>query len=1370
MIKAVVGIFSRNKTIYIGCLLFGWIFFFSTSLFAQQEEFAFRRISTAAGLSQSSVITINQDHLGQMWFGTRDGLNKYDGTSFAIFKNDPRDSLSISNNDILAIDEDQQGYIWVGTYYGLNRYNPQKNKFKRFFQGGENTIPNNTIWSVKVMQDGNIWIGTSAGVSIYNPTKKEFTNLSIKNSAEEGGNLVLSILQTRAGNVWLGASNGVYKVTPENETYKFEHLGPDLFVQDLIEDTQGTLWIASKYKGLFTASHDKISKFKGKGADKIYRDIRSLTFDNSGRLWLGTYEGVSQIDTSRTINKLVNRPYDENSLSRNTVKSVFTDAKGSVWVGAYYGGLNLWDKTNSNFNNYSQNSGNNALSYDVVSSIAADKDNLYFGTEGGGITVLNHHSQEASYLNKSTVSGFPSNNIKAVLLDDQELWIGTFNAGISVYDLQQKKIVPTKISAGLQEYLQGTGVYSIQKENDSILWMGSFGKGLVRYNTRTGSYHEMVAAPDGANSLSGNSIRTLLIDNKNILWVGTNKGLNRIDLKAYNTGKLHVQNYLYNPHRATGEDILSLFEDAEGEIWVGTKYKGLFKYDNNQIREVPISFSQKRVTAIHAMVEDAGHRLWLSSNQGIIAYHPEEKKATLYSQKDGLISNEFNDGAGFKLGAKIYFGGPAGISSFNPESLTENKYVPQVIFTDFKIQNVSVDYRDNNKILQKSINYTREVELGYDKANFSISYAIPNFISSSNNQYKYRLVGLEDTWNLTNNTRANYIIQKPGTYYFEVKGANNDGMWNTKPTTLAIQVNPAPWRSWWAFLIYALLIAAALYGLITIMKSKTRLQHKLDLEKLESENNRKINKAKLEFFTNISHEFRTPLTLILGPLQQLLEDYKGSNIMYKKLLVIESSANHLLQLINRLMDFRKLENNQTKLEAAKGNIVKFLQEIYLSFSEYAKDGKYTYTFESSHDKIKVYYDRSKLERVFYNLISNAFRYTPKGGQIKIRVSQEAENILIEIEDSGVGIPEENLDKIFDRFFEISGNRKKENYNQGTGIGLSIAKNIVKLHKGKIYAENKTTQGTVFTVQLPLGNAHLQEGDILKDFRFSDDISQYTEQLDKPQPVLADALEDLIIDKNKCTILVVEDNNPLRSFIKNLLKENYNILEAENGKEALKKTMHYLPDLIISDIIMPEMVGTELCATLKNNLKTSHIPIILLTSRSALVYKFEGLESGADDYISKPFNVKEFMLRIKNLLDSTQRLKEKFSQENTFAPSDLTVSSLDEKLLKKALQIVEDNISNEQFNIPAFSAELGVSRTMLFTKIKAWTNYTPNEFIMEIRMKRATQLLEQGKINISQVSYKVGFKNPKYFTKCFQKKYGQTPSQYADKFIADIKSL
>jgi ligand-binding sensor domain-containing protein/signal transduction histidine kinase/DNA-binding response OmpR family regulator len=1352
------------------------LLFISGNIFSQ-NKYRLKNISTTDGLSQSSVIAIHQDKFGQMWFGTRDGLNKYDGSRFTIFRNDVADKSSISNNDILAIEEDNSGKIWVGTYNGLNCYDPVKNTFTRYLHTKTNhTISGNAVWSIKEIGD-EMWFGTSKGLTIYNKKTGQFTSTfhSDTDITTLPSNNILSILKTKKGQIWIGTTKGLCVLTNrKNGKFSFKNYPLNttdlLTVQALAEDRDNNIWVGTKNKGLlkFNPSTNGYVSFL---SDEKYRelntDIRALTIDKQGSLWIGAYDGIYILGEDKSIQKINN---SNNSNGIDKVKSVFLDKKGSVWIGCYYKGVNIWDVSNVNFSNYNQNSKKIPMSFDVVSSILADKNqNIYFGTEGGGITIFNPKTEATSYINSKT-GQTNKNDIKSMCLDkDYILWLGTFSKGISAYNTISKRIEDNRISSELNTLLKETGVYSIKTEGNGILWIGTFSKGLIRYNTISKEFQIIGNDNTKPKYLTNNIVRAILVDKQKRLWVGTQNGLNLIGLQNFQPNKSAIKHFFFDASALAGDDILTLFQDSQNKIWVGTKAKGLHYFDGKKFDRINLKIGNTVITSIHSILEDDDKNLWISTNQGIIKYSTTRKTVVIYDQKDGLASNEFNDNAALKLDAnKFYFGSPSGATYFDARKISLNQYAPQVLITDLKIKNETINPQDSTEILEKSIGYTKTITLDYDKANFSINFAIPNYIRSKNNQYSYRLTGLENNWTITKNTEAIYAIQNPGTYVFEVRGANNDGIWNKVPTTLTVVVNPAPWRSIWAFLLYGIIIGSALYGLIWIMKSKARLKQKLELEYLETKRIEENNRAKLDFFTNISHEFRTPLTLILGPLQQILSNYNGTNEMYKKLLVIEGSANHLLSLINRLMDFRKLENDQVKLESANGNIVKFTKEIFLSFIEYAKDGGYDYTFETQEEEILVYFDRYKLERVFYNLISNAFRYTPKGGNINIKINHDHENLFIAVEDSGAGIAEEHIDKIFDLFFEVPlHNNVQKNYNKGTGIGLSIVKNIVKLHKGNIEVTNKETGGVVFKVTLPLGRAHLSDDEIIEDFKISDDIVQYTTQLETGEITEPEDIEDFVVNAEKQTILLVEDHKVLRTFMKNLLKKEYNIIEAENGKIAFEKALQFVPNLIISDVIMPEMVGTELCSKIKENLKTSHIPVILLTSRSSLVYKFEGLESGADDYISKPFNLIEFKLRVKNLLNSTERLKNKFSSEDNFVPSEITVSSLDEELLKKAFKIVEENISNEQFDIPFFCSELGVSRTMLFLKVKAWTNYTPNEFIHEIRLKRAAQLLEQNKLNVSEVSYKVGFNNPKYFSKCFQKKYGETPSQFADKFSKSV---
>jgi signal transduction histidine kinase/ligand-binding sensor domain-containing protein/DNA-binding response OmpR family regulator len=1360
------------------------IIFISTfACLAQNEDslFKFKHLGTSDGLSQSSVIAMEQDNLGRMWLGTRDGLNLYDGSGFRIFRNIPADSSSISNSDILSIKEDSEGFIWIGTYNGLNKYDPRNDSFQRFYHyNNKNSLSDNSIWTIEEASDGTIWIGTSNGLSSYNKKENRFTNFFENATGTLDGlpsNYVLSILQANNGTLWLGTSKGFCKVTNKGDNnYDFEVFPSPFeqskpFVQTLALCDENTICVGTKNMGIL--KFDLISeRFLSTKILNQNEDVRAITSDDNGQIWSGTSNGVVVLKENKTPEQLLYDSKEQNGISHNYIKSIFKDVKGSIWIGSYYGGVDIWDDSNNNFINFNESSAKRLLSHKVVSSIVEDgRGHLYFGTEGGGITIYDNEIKTSRFINTLNSNVIESDNIKSLLLDENVLWVGTFNKGIETYNIAKNEFEKGIFPETLNEAFERTGINTMKKGLNNDIWIGTFGKGLWRYNKKDQSYARFINDLKSEKSLTNDRVRSLMVDKGSNIWIGTQSGLNLLPFYDGNYRNKRLKRFFYNNRIGSGEDILTIFQDSKGVIWVGIRGKGLFRFDGNKFQPVTIT-TTNQITSVYAILEGANNTLWMSCNEGLVRYDVINNSFMTYSKKDGLVGNEFSSGAALKQGAStFFFGGPHGVSSFDAENISRNEYVPQVILTDFKLKNKSVSVRAEDEILAQSMPFTKVIALNHENTNFSISFAIPNYINPNSNQYKYRMLGLEENWTQTNRPNVNYTIQRPGEYVFEVKGANNDGLWNKESASLEINVRPAPWLTIWAKICYFLAILGIAYWLIDSIRSKTKLKHKLQLEHLENERKQEINDAKLKFFTNISHEFRTPLTLITGPLEQLLTDYKGSSVVYKKLLVIESNANRLLQLINRLMDFRKLEHQKYSLEAAEGNIVKFLKEIYLSFSEYAKCNGYDYEFQTNEEKILVYYDRPKLEQVFYNLISNAFKYTPSGGKIIISVQKEINTIVINITDSGPGIPEAYRDKVFDRFFEIPEYQKSaDSQGTGTGIGLSIAKSIVELHKGTINIPDHEIQGTTFRVRLKLGNDHITDKEINKDYKFSDDLGLYVEQLETQFEDTFLEPEELLMGKEKDTVLLVEDNVPLRNFIKELLKEKYTVLEAGNGREALLKALKHLPSLVISDVIMPEMVGTELCAKLKANIKTSHIPVILLTSRTALIYKFEGLENGADDYISKPFNIKEFKLRVKNLIDSSKRLQTKFSDQERLAPSEIVTSSMDEKLLKKALTIVEDNISNSNFDIISFCTELGVSRTLLFTKIKAWTNFTPNEFIQEVRMKRAAQLLEQGNLNISEVSYQVGFKNPKYFSKCFQKKYGLGPSAYVQKFSENLFDL
>lgn len=1344
-----------------------FLFFFCFwSVGSQNEIYQFTHISENEGLSQSSAIVINQDALNQIWIGTRDGLNKYDGTGFTVYRNEKDNLLSISNNDILDIEQDSNGYMWVGTSIGLNRYDPKKDTFKRYFTktSDASSLNNPIIRVVKELSNKELWVGTPAGLLLYDKSIDAFKTV-LK------GYQIEAIYETKTGDFFIGTRRGLKQLIRTNtDDFQFKTItGTQNYnVQEIIETKTGTLLLGTEYQSIieYNINTGEVhSFFEEKTLKGKNKNVRQLLFDDKGTLWVGTYKGIQIVDHTRRIRELTSDINDNESINDNFIKALFKDSHGSIWVGTYHGGINIWDASNTNFINITQKPGNTGLGFKAVSSIESQNNLVFFGTEGGGISVLNTNTKAIEYITTKNHKVLKDDNIKSLFLSkNNKLWIGMFRNGFNIYDIKTKRFDNAPIPNELLTYMDNTGVSALAQHPDGDMLLGTTGKGLIKYNVIDKTF-KVFNKSSRSTGLSNNIIRCVKVDTKHNIWLSTLKGLNVI----YSNGK--INNFFYDNDFRKSYGTTTVFEDSKGGIWAGTDINGLFKLVNDNFEYVDIKLNKTPLMGVRSIIEDDLGRLWISTtNQGIIKYNATEHKIEAhYTQKEGLASNQFNNNASLRVSnSQFFFGSPAGAIYFNPNNLLKNTNTPQVIIADLKIKNKSISVNDNTKLLTNIISYTKEIELSHDQGNFSLYFSIPNYINSSSNQYLYRLNGLEKDWNETSQNIATYTIQSPGYYTFEVKGINSDGIPNQKATTLKIRVKPAPWLTWWAFLLYATLVFIIIYHLNHIIRSRTKLKHQLDLEHIEAQQIKKANKAKLEFFTNISHEFRTPLTLILGPLHQILENYNGSNSMYKKIKVVESSANHLLKLVNRLMDFRKLENNLIKLETAEGNIVKFLREIFLSFTEFAKDGNYNYEFETPKDQILVYYDRYKLERVFYNLISNAFRYTPKGGKIVLRIVQKKENICIKVEDSGVGIANEFHDKIFERFFELSLNNKPDHdYNKGTGIGLSIVKNIVDLHKGKITVNSNTGgQGSIFSVSLILGRAHLQNTEIIQDFKTSDDLSQYENQLELQHAILEDDCNDKSVKKEKLTIMLVEDNKPLRKFMRGLLINDYNIIEAKNGKVAYEIANKEQIDLIVSDVIMPVMTGTELCALIKEDIRTSHIPLILLTSRSSLIFKLEGLESGADDYISKPFDIIEYKLRIKNTLQSISRLKQKMSSAEIIQQDEIIFSSLDEKLYSKAISIIETNIANEQFDIHLFCEQLGVSRTVLFRKIKVWTDFTPNEFIQHIRLKKAAQYLEQGTLNISQISYQVGFKNPKYFSKCFRKKYGKTPTAYLKLFKSD----
>ena len=1339
----------------------------------------FNHLSLSDQFSLIAVTSVAQDSLGFMWFATRDGLFRYDGAEFkritSIYANPGRSS----QNDLRTILYDSQGLFWLGTAGGLLLYDPVTDAPVPFLGKLDSSASyaSNRIHCLKELASGNVLIGTRDGLYRYEraPQTVALLDLTFGVGETHASSNINCIYQTRIGDVWIGTQNGLFHGKGTNglhqslEVFRHDPSDEGSIVNDqihaLTEDRDGNLWIGTR-QGLEVLKKGEKSFTHASGPTGIqltHDFVRALTTDDDERLWVGTYDGITVIDTTGRVTQIKHDRSNPKSLSDNKVRSLHTDRNGNVWVGTYYGGVNYWNETNFKFDHI-DDSYQDGLRYNVVSCIEQDQaGTLYFGTEGGGISVYRPQADHLDYLR--TIGSELIGTVKTLYVDQEKLWVGTYNQGLICFDPQNDTYKSYAHNPEDSNSLANNTVLSIVRNNPQEYWIGMLGGGLNLFDPIKGTFRHFAAASDDPYSISSNSVRSLKFDASGNLWVGTQQGLCVLDKASLANNSFKFTRIGIREGMNPRVYVSDLYEDAYGTLWVATMGQSLLKVVDNHL--VPVKIDG--VASVQAIVEGSRDDLWLSTDAGIVQYNTATGASKTYDQRDGVVPNEFSRAAGlYASDSNVYIGGASGVTVFDPTDLAvKAPYVSEVTITEFQVQGKALEAGDTTGILEKSIEYTSDLTLKYNQNIFTITFISPDYVRFKEGTYQYRLLGLNDEWITTSGTSVSYTIQRGGTYTFEVRRAAPDGSPTNTITRLAIRVLPAPWRTWWAFTIYGLFIAGLLFGLMSIVQSRTRMKHQLELEKRELENQQKVNDQKLQFFTNVSHEFRTPLTLILGPLQRIIENYKGSRTVYRQLLTMQKNGDQLFGLINELMDFRKLENKQMKLSVSQANVVDFLKEVYFSFKPQAELHQCTYTFTTESEVVDAYFDSDKLERVFYNLLSNAFKYTKPGGHISLSITHDNQEVKVSVSDTGIGMQKDHLGKIFERFYEIPGHQEYGRYIRGTGIGLTIAKNIVDLHQGDISVVSEPNVGSTFTVTLPLGDSHLSKttAEVRQETaeKRRSPVSEVNPSIDytiKDPELLENPSEG---DQYANTILVVEDNQGMNDFLRSILCKHYRVVQAKNGEEGLLKAREEQPDMIISDVMMPKMDGIAFCSKVKTDIRTSHIPFIVLTARTSLVYKYNGLESGADEYLNKPFNTKELLWKCHNILRTRDCFREKFLQTTSFTPSEMLVTSLDEDLMKKAWQIIEDNISNELFSVPDFSEQLGVSRTVLFAKVKAWTKKTPNELILSVRMKKAATLCEQKKHRTSQIAYSVGFKDPKYFAKCFKKYHGLSPKEYTERF-------
>jgi signal transduction histidine kinase/DNA-binding response OmpR family regulator/streptogramin lyase len=1037
-------------------------------------------------------------------------------------------------------------------------------------------------------------------------------------------------------------------------------------------------------------------------------------------------------------------------------------------------GLNFVDERFNRFELFQKNLANKySLGGEDVRSFAEDKQGNVWIASYSGISMFNIKTRTFHRFLTRENGGLTTNAVNSLVFDQNEnLWVGTLGGGIDCFNKQLRKIGNFKIKGPQKAGENKINILYVDKKNN--LWAGSTGSGLFRFDKSKNSFSQVFDESQGILSSTIGYVNTILEDSENNLWVGTAYKL--FCLKDAGNKKYAFESFMHTNISGSipSDYVTSLFEDKHKNLWIGSLDQGLFLLDK---RNKSFASFQKQdglpSNTILGILEDSQENLWISTNKGLVKFNVSEKKFRNYTIEDGLVSNELG-GYGCCLKAKdgeFLLGSSEGFNIFYPEKIRDNTVTQPIVITDFKLFNQAVKIGKGSPLL-KSIRETRKIILNHNQSSFTIEFAALNYIQGSKNQYSYILEGIETEWNIVNHRNfASYNYLKPGKYLFKVKGSNNDGIWNDTPAALEIIILPPFWQTKWAYGLYLLIFMAAIFAIIQYRVARAKQIHLTEL-----------NQMKLQFFSNISHELRTPLSLIISPIENILTSAKVNNGITRQLELIYKNANRLVRLVNEIMDFSRAVENKLSISVQLVDIVKFTQELSFFFSDEALRRQITYKFEAKPTHIDAWFDKDKYEKIILNLLSNAFKFTQDNGTISIKIEKlsnddkpskkkktdisefsSKEVLKICVTDNGIGISPTDLSKIFEQFYQ--GSNKDYSYQQGSGIGLFLTKTLVELHYGKIFVVSEVGESTCFTILMPLGNSHFKKSEIMEA-----PINVSSKALEKRVFFPVEDKEDKAkLSQNMPAILLVEDNYELRKYIVSVFSAKYRMLEAENGEIGYKLAYSNIPDLIISDIIMPKLSGIELCKLIKENIITSHIPFILLTAKITLEERIDGIETGADVYITKPFNVKYLEVVIKNLIETRKKIFKRFSQEMSFLPKEISNNPLDQYFLDKIINHVEQNITNTGLSVEDIATHLLMSQGHTWRKVKALTGLTTNEFIRTIRLKNALKLMEEYNLNISEIAYKVGFSSPAYFTKCFKDLYGKSPSSFLSDKKKDILS-
>lgn len=1301
------------------CLLCITVFTFANS----NSHYYFRNLGPAEGLSHSTVNVIFQDRTGFMWFGTKDGLNRFDGNSFRVFK---KENSGLGNNLITAVCEDFEGKIWVGTDAGLYIYDPLLESFKIFdipIDEHGNTIKR-SISCLAVDSNGDIWISSDyQGLFCYDKDLGAFKNYYSN----------VSRFWIDEGVIWIGRyEDNLYYSQDECKTFQvFKDLeGEEPFRGAVIETyakgLRNCVYIGSS-KGLM-----EINLSTRKVRRLLDEYVRDICFHSDTELWVGTEQGlyIYDIVEDNYVHLTIPDGDDRYALSDNAIYSVFRDKEDGMWIGSYFGGINYYPHQYTYFEKYYPRYDLRYMGRRVREFCGMGDGTIWIGTEDKGLFQFN--SKDGSII--PFRHPLLSHNIHGLCLDGNYLWVGTFSGGLNRIDLNTMAL--KHYSKGEEaNTLNANNIFSIYRTSTGDLWIGTT-SGLLIYNRETDDFRRI---PELENVF----VYNIFEDSYGKLWIATYSN----GAFCYDLTHDKWKRYKYNPSDSTSlpyNKVISIFEDSRRQLWLTTQGAGICCFQPDSDNFVRYDMSKGFPSNIvYKILEDDKGLLWITTNKGLVVFHPETGVQHIYTTANGLLSNQFNYQSGYKDDkGTLYFGCINGFISFNPVSFKENTRVSPVVLTDFSLFNKRQEVGGKESPLAKSITFADTVELDADQNSFSLRAVVLSYQDCQSNTVLCKLDGFDKEWYTVNgnDSRITYSNLPYGSYTLCVKGANSDGLWNPQERLLHIRVLPPFYLSWGAYLVYVLLLIVSITLIVYYFRQRNQRKNLQVMERLHYEKERELYTAKIDFFTNVAHEIRTPLTLIKSPLENILSsDYVNDNIK-DDLEIMDLNTNRLLDLVNQLLDFRKTETRGFQLDFVDCNLSELLQSIYVHFTSLARERKLDLSVQIP-EGVYAAVDKEGFTKIVSNLLTNAIKYA--GTYIRVELKTDENKLYLYIINDGPVIPLNIREDIFKPFIQY--NDEFSSPIQGTGIGLALARSLAEFHGGKLIMTDETDYNC-FVLTLPV-----RQEDTLH-LTYNEDVLEDTEEF-------IEVKSDSSADTFRYTLMVVEDNTEMRKFLIRQLNVSYKVIEATNGVEALNLLQKSIVNLIISDVMMPEMDGLELCNMLKSEFDYSHIPIILLTAKTTLQSKIEGLKAGADAYVEKPFSMEYLKVCVTNLLKSREQLQATFVHAPFVPTNSMAINKADEEFLKKLYELVQDNIHNPDFSLVDMAEKLCMSRSSLNRKIKGILNITPNDYIRIERLKKAAQLLKDGSCKVNEVCYMVGFNTPSYFTKCFQKQFGMLPKDF-----------